>query len=73
MAQDTVPVAIWLAAHHLHDYEQAMWHTVQLLGDRDTLCAIVGGIVMLSAGKDTVPQEWINSVEYFETSPFRNG
>ena len=55
MAQDTVPVAIWLASHHLSNFEQAMWHTVQLLGDRDTLCAIVGGIVMLSAGKDTVP------------------
>jgi hypothetical protein len=34
-----------------------MLQTVAGLGDRDTTCAIVGGIVALSAGE--VPQEWI--------------
>jgi ADP-ribosylglycohydrolase len=56
-AQDTVPYSLWCAAHHLDDFESAMWVTVTGLGDRDTTCAIVGGIVALSA-KD-IPQGWI--------------
>jgi ADP-ribosylglycohydrolase len=55
-AQDTVPFCLWSAAHHLDDFEEAMWWTVRGLGDRDTTCAIVGGIVALSAGG--VPREW---------------
>ena len=44
---DTVPFALFCAAHHLTDFRQAMWATVSGLGDRDTTCAIVGGIVYL--------------------------
>ncbi len=44
-AADTVPFSVWAAARHLHDFEEAMWTTVAALGDRDTTCAIVGGIV----------------------------
>ena len=47
-AQDTVPFALWCAATFLDDYEEAMWQTVSGLGDRDTNCAIVGGIVAAS-------------------------
>lgn len=60
-AQDTVPYCLWCAAHHLGDYETAMWVTVASLGDRDTTCAIVGGIVALSAGQ--VPPEWVERRE----------
>ena len=42
-AQDTVPYCLWCAAHHLNNYETAIWVTVTGLGDRDTTCAIVGG------------------------------
>ena len=56
-AQDTVPYCLWCAAHHLDNYETAMWVTVAGLGDRDTTCAIVGGIVALSAG--CVPANWV--------------
>ena len=66
-AQDTVPFCLWCAAHHLHDYEQAMWVTVRGYGDCDTTCAIVGGIVALSAG--AVPPRWI---ERREPLPGRN-
>src|SRR5262249_14069917 len=52
---DTVPFTLWCAARHLDDYAAALWSTVAGLGDRDTTCAIVGGIVALSAG---VPEEW---------------
>jgi len=55
-AQDTVPFCLWAAAHRLGDFEEALWWTVSGLGDRDTTCAIVGGIVALSVGK--VPPEW---------------
>ena len=54
-AQDTVPFALWCAGEHLDNYEEALWQTVSGLGDRDTNCAIVGGIVALSAGVDPFP------------------
>ena len=63
-AQDTVPYTLWCAAHHLHDYEQAFWTTVEGLGDIDTTCAIVGGIVALSSR--AVPDEWLARCEPLE-------
>ncbi len=60
-AQDTVPFCLWVAAHHQYDYIKAMWRTVAGRGDRDTTCAIVGSIVVLSAGG--VPQEWVKRRE----------
>jgi ADP-ribosylglycohydrolase len=56
-AQDTVPFCLWCAAHCLRDFEAAMWRTVAGMGDRDTTCAIVGGIVALSSRQ--VPAAWI--------------
>jgi ADP-ribosylglycohydrolase len=60
-AQDTVPFCLWSAAYHLHDFESALWWTVRGLGDRDTTCAIVGGIVALSAVE--LPAHWIGHRE----------
>lgn len=62
-AIDTVPFALWCAAQRLNDYEQALWLTVSALGDRDTTCAIVGGIVVLYDGGKTLPGEWLTSRE----------
>jgi ADP-ribosylglycohydrolase len=62
-AQDTVPFCLWAAAHHLDDYESALWTTVSGLGDRDTTCAIVGGIVAMSAGVASIPLAWVESRE----------
>jgi ADP-ribosylglycohydrolase len=56
-AQDTVPFCLWVAAHNLDHYKEALWVTVSGLGDRDTTCAIVGGIVALSAAE--IPAEWL--------------
>lgn len=56
-AQDTVPFCLWSAAYHLDDFEAALWWTVEGGGDRDTTCAIVGGIVALSA--PDVPADWL--------------
>ena len=57
---DTVPFCLWSAQRHLDDYEEAMWSTVAALGDRDTTCAVVGGIVGL---RSPVPKAWIASRE----------
>lgn len=55
LAEDTVPFCLWCATHHGHDFEHAMWTTVSALGDRDTTCAIVGGII---ACRSAPPTEW---------------
>lgn len=47
-APDTVPLCLWLVPHHLESsYEDALWATVSALGDRDTTCAIGGGVLVL--------------------------
>lgn len=70
MAKDTVPFSIWCAAHNLMNFEEALWKAVSILGDRDTICAIVGGITILSSKSETVPLEWMESVENYKTSLF---
>ncbi len=60
-AQDTVPFCLWSAAYHLYDFEAALWWTARGKGDCDTTCAIVGGIVALSAPE--IPQEWLKKRE----------
>ncbi len=60
-AQDTVPFCLWSAAHHLDNYEEALWWTAKGFGDCDTTCAIVGGIVALSTGG--VPAAWVEQRE----------
>jgi ADP-ribosylglycohydrolase len=62
-AQDTVPFALWCAASHLESYEDALWTTVSGLGDRDTTCAIVGGIVVMCAGLESMPNKWLECRE----------
>ncbi len=61
--QDTVPFALWCAARHLDNYEEALWATASGLGDVDTTCAIVGGIVSLSAREKGIPDRWLQSRE----------
>jgi ADP-ribosylglycohydrolase len=58
---DTVPLCIWLAARHWDNYPEAMWNTVTASGDIDTNCAIVGGIVAMSAHEHRIPAEWIRA------------
>lgn len=40
-----------------------MWLTVGGLGERDTTCAIVGGIVALGCREETLPREWRDARE----------
>jgi ADP-ribosylglycohydrolase len=62
-APDTVPLCLWVVAHASRGFEQALWHTVGALGDRDTTCAIVGGVLALTTGPDGIPQHWLQSRE----------
>jgi len=59
--QDTVPFCLWCAAHHLDDFEQALWLTAKGFGDVDTTCAIVAGIVALAANE--IPELWLKHRE----------
>ncbi|RYX84064.1 ADP-ribosylglycohydrolase family protein [bacterium] len=57
--QDTVPFCCWCAATQSSDFSEAMWLTVAGLGDRDTTCAIVGGIIGAGSAKEAIPTEWL--------------
>ena len=65
ISEDTVPFTLWCTARHLRDFEEAMWSTVSGLGDRDTTCAIVGGILALH-GEAKIPEEWLANREPLE-------
>ena len=62
-AHDTVPFALWVCARHLDSYEEALWTAAGQRGDRDTLGAIVGGIVVLATGEDAIPERWRAAAE----------
>ncbi len=69
-AQDTVPLCLWCAAYYYASLEEALWMAVSALGDRDTICAIVGGMVSLFA--DELPRQWLGYMEHPENSVFYN-
>ncbi len=62
-APDTVPFCVWSAAHHLDNFKEALAQTIRVGGDCDTNAAIVGGIVALSAGRESIPAEWLKARE----------
>jgi ADP-ribosylglycohydrolase len=57
-AQDTIPFVLWCATQHLTSYEDAIWLTASGLGDIDTNCAMVGGIVAAHTTSSGIPQTW---------------
>jgi ADP-ribosylglycohydrolase len=65
-APDTVPYVVWSAAKHLDDYREALVSTVTGDGDCDTNCAMVGGIVVLYAGWESIPADWQAARERFD-------
>ena len=75
-SRDTVPFAVWVAARHLDSYEEAMWTATAQPGlelhggnlpvfaiDRDTIGAIVGGIVAAATGLEGIPFLWREATE----------
>jgi len=71
-AQDTVPFVLWCAAQHLNNYVEALWLTASGLGDVDTTCAMVGGIVAAYTGLEGIPAEWLRQREPLPGWPFLN-
>ncbi len=67
IASDTVPFCLWCAARHAGNYAEALWSVVSVFGDIDTNCAIVGGIVALSAGPQGIPTGWLAAREAINT------
>ena len=65
-APDTVPYVVWSAARNLDDYTEALVNTATGDGDCDTNCAMVGGIVALYAGRDSIPAEWQEARERYD-------
>jgi ADP-ribosylglycohydrolase len=70
-AQDTVPFAIWCTAYNLDNFEEGLWKAVSILGDRDTICAMVGGMSIMSSNARNIPHNWTTLVEKIDTSIFR--
>jgi len=57
-APDTVPLCLWMLANRAPAYGESLWATVSALGDRDTTCAIVGGVAACFYGVDAIPPSW---------------
>nr|WP_315086491.1 ADP-ribosylglycohydrolase family protein [uncultured Chryseobacterium sp.] len=68
-AQDTVPIVLWMLSRYRNNIEECLWNTVSALGDRDTTCAMVGGISILSCNEESIP-DWTNNVEDWKKSKF---
>ena len=66
-APDTVPFCIWMAAHHPRHFAEAIGKTIGAGGDCDTNAAIVGGIVALSAGRESIPPDWLKARERIQS------
>ncbi|MFE5331544.1 ADP-ribosylglycohydrolase family protein [Embleya sp. NPDC056575] len=66
-APDTVPFALWTAAHHQDSLPEALWHTATGMGDVDTTCAITAGVVASRTALADVPQPWLTAREPIPT------
>jgi ADP-ribosylglycohydrolase len=74
-----VPFSVWVAARHTTSYEEALWTACAHPGleladnalslfaiDRDTVGAIVGGIVASGTGVDGIPLLWREATEPYD-------
>lgn len=59
VCSDTIPLCLWLVARHPGDYQEALWSAVTAKGDRDTTCAIIGGMLGCWGGHPASPAEWL--------------
>ncbi len=62
-AQDTVPFCIWSACRNLGCYREALLSTIEVGGDCDTNCAIVGGVVSAYSSASDIPEDWLAARE----------
>lgn len=62
-AFDTVPFALWAARGNLDDFESGFWTTVAGLGDRDTTCAMAGGVIAARLGVNGIASKMLDVSE----------
>ena len=62
-AQDTVPFCLWAACKNLSNFKEALLTTIEVGGDCDTNCAIVGAIVASYPHSDPIPADWLAARE----------
>jgi ADP-ribosylglycohydrolase len=75
-AMDTVPFCLWVVGETFGNYVEAFWLTARAGGDRDTTCAIVGGMAALSVAEYSplgVPAEWLQHREPLPAWAFESG
>jgi ADP-ribosylglycohydrolase len=62
-AQDTVPLVLWCAGDSFYYYREPIWLAVAARGNYRMLCALVGGIMVMCSGADTIPWSWRQACE----------
>lgn len=68
--ENVVSLALWIAAGSLENYEDAIWQALSGMGDCATICAIVGSIVPLYSGIESIPADWLVNCEGLPEWPF---
>jgi len=58
-----------MLSRYRNNVEECLWNTVSVLGDRDTTCAMAGGISILSCDEASIP-DWTKNVEDWKKSRF---
>lgn len=58
---DTLISTFWCLIHS-NSYETALLKALNLGGDTDTICALVGGSAALIYGIDNIPKKWLNKI-----------
>ncbi len=58
----TVPCVFQVWFHHGDDFEKGLQEIIKAGGDTDTAGAIYGGIVGARAGKQAIPNSWLNNI-----------
>lgn len=70
-AYHTVPVALHAWLHHRSDFRAGLEAVIRCGGDTDTVGAIAGALLGLSAGAAAIPQDWLRGVKEWPLSVHR--
>lgn len=63
MADETVCTALYCAARHLDEPEEALILAINNGGDTDSIACITGGIVGAANDGDCIPERWLETLE----------
>ncbi len=69
VCSDTIPLCLWLVTRHPGDYVEALWSAVTAEGDRDTTCAIIGGMLGCWNQAPAFPRDWLEHREPLDLGP----